>query len=370
MKRVVVVGLVFLGTAASLVQGRAQSTSGSCVPLARVAVNVDGYGGRIVRYAGGLGTAIDVRVPPAGYDPRRAGDRENVWYGIPARPARRASLAVWERGWGSARTFDDRAPCVANTTRRPTSRKASCQAADRCSLNWSGVYDDAPSNAASTGMSATVRMPDDEATCDGPSDHASWVGIGGIHGNALLQNGVDTAYNGSLNTPYLFWAASGPRGEYYEYDYPPSTYGEPSMGDSVALATSFDRSRGLVTFSFRDLSGSHDVINATPSSIGGHSDTYFYDASSAEAIDERPYGDNSLFLMPDFGSSPVAWTDVRSFSTSESHGRAVRDGPGASVAMMEGDSGQVLVSPTTIPGHDSADSFQNNWSACGDTDLD
>jgi len=313
---------------------------------------------------------MDVRIPAAGYDPRRAGDRENLWYGIPARPTSRGARAAWDREWGGTRTFDDRAPCVAATTKRPFSRKGSCEAADRCSLNWSGVYDDAPSGGASTGMAATVRMPDGESACDGPTDHAGWVGIGGIHRNALLQNGFDTAYNGSLNEPYLFWAASGPRGEYLEYDYPPSTYGQPSMGDTVALATIFDRSRGLVTFSFHDLTGSHAAINATPSSIGGHPDTYFYDPASAEVIDERPYADSSLFLMPDFGSSPVEWTNARSYSTSETHGRAVRYGPGESVAMSEGDSGRVLVSPTTIPGHDTADSFQNNWSACGDTDLD
>ncbi len=184
----------------------------------------------------------------------------------------------------------------------------------------------------------------------------------------MLQNGVDTAYNGGLNEPYLFWSAVGARGEYYEFDYAPSTYGQPSMGDTVALATTFDRSHGRVTFAFHDVSGSHQALNATPASIGGRSDAYFYDASTAEVMDERPYGDSSLALMPNFGA--VVWTGARSFSTAAPRGAAIRNASGASVGMTEGDTGRTIVEPTTVPGHDTADSFQNTWGSCGDADLD
>jgi hypothetical protein len=345
----------------------ARSPSASCAALAPVGSHGDTYGGRIVTYRGAGGTTVDVRVPPRGYQVAKASDVENAWYGIPPRPRTSAALAEWQRDWGSIGAFDDRAPCGSNAHHRPTSQKRSCEIADRCSLNWAGIYADA---ATFTGMSADFQIPSQEYACGGDADHASWVGVGGVHHEPLLQNGADTSYDGSLGTPYLFWAAEGPQGEYYELDYPPSSYGQPSMGDTIAAATTFDRSRGVVTFAFHDVSGSYAAINATPTSIAGHPDSYFYDAASAEAIDERPYADSSLFLMPNFESSPVAWTNARSYSTSYPDGIAIRDGSGASVGMTEGDSGATIVSPTTIPGHDTPDSFQDNWSSCGDSDLD
>lgn len=165
----------------------------------------------LYRFPGG-GQDIKSTVPPSGWDPRTAPDKELRLYGLRPKPKNPDALRTWNAKYRhgyhrSVPTF-----CVHRTSSQKarTERKASPNsvpgANNETSSNWSGVVS-APFtvNHEYEGVQEDFIQPEFADTCTSfpvEQHYAIWTGMGGRNGDALIQAGTDI--DEDLN-PWAWW---------------------------------------------------------------------------------------------------------------------------------------------------------------------
>src|SRR6267143_377359 len=189
------------------------------------------------------------------------------------------------------------------------------------SSNWSGY---AASGGTFTSVTATWSVPTVSATSAGAD--ATWVGIGGLTSNDLIQAGTQTMVDGSGTAEYSAWIEMLPQSS---RNVPLSV----SAGDfETETITQQSGSDWLISMKNNTTNGTYNVTVQYSSSN-----------SSAEWVQEAPSVGRGLGSLDQFG--------VVQFSGAS----AVRDGKtmtlaglGAKAITMINGQGQAIAQPSTI----------------------
>ena len=189
------------------------------------------------------------------------------------------------------------------------------------SSNWSGY---AANGGTFTSVTATWTVPTVSATSSGAD--ATWVGIGGLTTNDLLQAGTQAMVDGSGTVEYSSWIEMLPQSS---RNVPLSV----SAGDSVTVTiTQQGGNDWLIAMKNNTTNGSYSVTVQYSSS-----------SSSAEWVQEAPSVGRGLISLDQFGTVKFSGAS------------AVRDGKtmslsalGAKAITMINGQGQAIAQPSTI----------------------
>jgi hypothetical protein len=189
------------------------------------------------------------------------------------------------------------------------------------SSNWSGY---AASGGNFTSVTATWTVPTVSATSSGAD--ATWVGIGGLVSNDLIQAGTQAMVDGSGTVEYSSWIEMLPQSS---RNVPLSV----SAGDSVTVTiTQQNGNDWLIAMKNNTTNGTYSVTVQYSSSN-----------TSAEWVQEAPSIGRGLVSLDQFGT--IQFSGVS----------AVRDGQsmsasalGAKAITMINRQGQALAQPSTI----------------------
>src|SRR5437879_6558731 len=189
------------------------------------------------------------------------------------------------------------------------------------SSNWSGY---AANGGTFTSVTATWTVPTVSATSSGAD--ATWVGIGGLTTNDLLQAGTQAMVDGSGTVEYSSWIEMLPQSS---RNVPLSV----SAGDSVTVTiTQQSGNDWLIAMKNNTTNGSYSVTVQYSSSN-----------SSAEWVQEAPSVGRGVISLDQFGTVKFSGAS------------AVRDGKtmslsalGAKAITMINGQGQAIAQPSTI----------------------
>jgi hypothetical protein len=189
------------------------------------------------------------------------------------------------------------------------------------SSNWSGY---AASGGTFTSVTATWTVPTVSATSTGAD--ATWVGIGGLLSNDLIQAGTQAMVDGSGTVEYSSWIEMLPQSS---RNVPLSV----SAGDSVTVTiTQQSGNDWLIAMKNNTTRGTYSVTVQYSSSN-----------SSAEWVQEAPSIGRGLVSLDQFGtiqfSGASAVRDGKTMSASALGARAI--------TMINGQ-GQAIAQPSTI----------------------
>jgi hypothetical protein len=203
---------------------------------------------------------------------------------------------------------------------------ASAQTVSDSSMNWSG-YVATPSAASGTftGITATWTIPTVANSYLLTAD-ATWIGIGGVSGNDLIQAGTQEITGQGSTTEYEAWVETLPNAS-----QPVSL--SVKAGDSVMVSIT-QQSTNLWLTKIMDITTGQSYSTTT---------AYTSSLSSAEWIEEAPMSGNSLVPLDNFGS--VEFTNATAIENGQNVTLA---GSGATAMNMLNGYGQVLATPSAV----------------------
>lgn len=168
--------------------------------------------GRIYVYHFPGGNDIKSTIPPSGWDPRTASDKELRLYGLRPRPKKSDALKTWNAKYRHG--FHRPVPtfCVHRTSSQKAKFAPKASPADvpgannSTTYNWSGVIS-APFtiNHEYEGVQEDFIQPEFTDTCASSlvdQHYAIWTGMGGMGDDPLIQTGTDI--DEDLN-PWAWW---------------------------------------------------------------------------------------------------------------------------------------------------------------------
>jgi hypothetical protein len=189
------------------------------------------------------------------------------------------------------------------------------------SNNWSGY---AATKGTFTAVSATWVVPQPSGTVSG-SD-ATWVGIGGVHGDDLIQAGTQSMSNGGSTVRYEAWIEMLP---------------QPSRAVPLTV-----RPGDTVTVSITETAADSWLIsikNVTANDTYTTTVHYASSKSSAEWIEEAPSNGGRVIPLNDFGS--VRFTNA----TTVKDGKSMSAGAaGAQAITMVNGAREPIAQPSTL----------------------
>jgi hypothetical protein len=230
----------------------------------------------------------ETTMPPEGFDPRTASDRELAEYGYPPRPI--APLAPQQEEW-------ERMVSIPRTTPEPFMVKVDSFSASLESSDWSGRITD---KGGFTYAESDYTEPSFDNSVCGESAEVTWAGIGGgpnaSKGSYLFQTG--TAHSNNLDIGFAnhqpWWEiASGEGGSKAQ---PFASKAVASAGDTLVAITDTQSDPGKVSFSVIDYTSSQTW--QTTVALKGRTAS----PATAEMIAERPKVNESYPALSKFGS--------------------------------------------------------------------
>jgi hypothetical protein len=213
------------------------------------------------------------------------------------------------------------------------------------SPNWSG-YDDTLGHYTSVGADwyATGALP---CSCTGPTNEATWVGIGGIDTGKLLQDGIG---NYSNTAPYAWFEYLGATSIGMMDHFPVQ------VGDTIEAQVIYtSASGGKAVFHVYD--NGFLLLNEKLTPASGD-----YDPDSAEWINERPGTCKNCF-PPLTNTGTTYWWDANAFNSSGTEVAVANGGVHGTVMTSDGlflappCNGDMLQYPDTLVG----DTFESHW---------
>jgi len=188
------------------------------------------------------------------------------------------------------------------------------------SSNWSGY---AASGGTFTSVTATWTVPTVSATS--PGADATWVGIGGLESQDLIQAGTQAMVDGT-GVAYTAWIEMLPQSS---RDVPLSV----TAGDSVTVAiTQQSGNDWLIAMKNNSTGGTYNVTVQYSSS-----------KSSAEWVQEAPSVGRGLVSLDQFGT-----VQFRAASAVRDGKTMTLSGLGAKAITMINGQGQTIAQPSTI----------------------
>lgn len=364
--------MVSSGFLASQPEAAATGASPSCLAPASV-VKVDPDTGapsssanaaKVTRFESADGTVEEFRQPPQGWDPFTATDAEVAFFGMPARPSDPADLVAWNNemsqysGFGSPSICGEPGPPTGPNQRAPES--AVTLSGHTPSYNWAGVIAPRNSGAGFNYAYGHTYVPESTGGCSSDT-HSAWVGLGGWNSGTLAQDGLEDSYQNS--GVRVFWEMlEGTQDTGMRWITMTSGI---RRSDEISFSTHYFPPSGTTAshFSFyvHDYRTGEvqDPIIYTALTLPA---AYFYDSSTAEAIDERTQVGSNYPQLRSFGTQYwVDATDTRTDGTSE-HMRYVANRLWLDMNNLHQ---TVMLANSEILGGSPANEFQVSWDACG-----
>jgi hypothetical protein len=238
----------------------------------------------------GLGRAYHFRaaegevselVPPAGWRPQTASDKELATYGFPHRPSDPAALKRWNDRMAKWKRSGTPGMCVTNMINGGLTNVTHAP-------NWAGGMNVNGSATVPTFYQAMGEwvQPGFVDVCGGlsTSTYSIWAGLGGWNQlHRLMQAGVAASFT-DLNHSFMWWEVlnSFYLGNAVEFS------GEPvNPGDDVGAAVLYDAPEARMSV-FDYTTGISNVVALT--SWAGIPMSDFYDGTTADFITEAPSG--------------------------------------------------------------------------------
>lgn len=190
------------------------------------------------------------------------------------------------------------------------------------SLNWSGY---AAASGTYTGVGASWVVPQAAAGSGTISADATWVGIGGVASNDLIQAGTQAIFQNGT-TSYEAWYETLP-------------------GNSTAVPLAIHPG-DAVTVSLDQISAGEwqaVIADGTTGQSYTASVAYASALSSAEWVEEMPSDARGFVPLDNFGSVPF----TNGFAVMDGN-RVTVAGAGATALTMENNAGGVLSAPTPL----------------------
>ncbi len=236
-----------------------------------------------------------------------------------------ASFLVFSQNT-SASTSNQIFPVFSSNINNPT---VNLSAGSGYSSNWAGYTS---TNGTYTSVSGSWVIPSVQ-TSQTMSADATWVGIGGINSNDLIQVGTQNIENYNGQNVYQAWFELLPQGN----QTIPVTV---NPGDSISVSIN-ETSTNVWNISFKDNTNGQNYSTTV---------NYTSSHSSAEWIEEMPTDANSNSFIPLDNFNSVQFTGA--YATQ--NGTSLNLGQlGASTITMINSSNQVVSSPSSL-GNDEA----------------
>lgn len=220
-----------------------------------------------------------------GFDPMTASNSDLAKYGLSPRPTGQTKLAQWKKDFGTVKHWIN-----------PTFTKILNQKLDTLSPNgggWSGLTYDNSSQSRVVGwwVQPTAYAP----ASDQPAYSASWIGLGGLNGDPLIQGGTESnVLSGGAGQYPAVWEIAGTN---KNTGGPVTVNGlNNAAGDYMYCDISY--ANGTANFYF------HDLTNGNAVSFSQTGITGFSANGEADWITEDPNfnGTTLTLTMADYGS--------------------------------------------------------------------
>jgi hypothetical protein len=154
--------------------------------------------GRVYQYLGAKGVVAQV-LPPPGWHPLSASDKELAAYGFPRRPSDPAGRQRWNDQMTKWKRAGNPGMCETGKVNGGLTRTIT-------SGNWAGGMNVNGSATNSTFYDSTGEwvQPGFVNVCPGASAYSTWAGLGGVNSSRLIQAGTDEWTNNFSNS-YMWW---------------------------------------------------------------------------------------------------------------------------------------------------------------------
>lgn len=295
------------------------------------------------------GNGSDIVLPPDGWEPLSATDRELEVFAIPPRPSDPGGLQDWTDIWSHYRNTGNTDFCSSNVS-------AAIQ-----TPNWSGKLDHCAAGYCKKASGVFYQPAFSDATCGAGATHFIWSGLGGVlPDGGLLQSG--TFHVGSPST-YLFW-------EYLNRSHPnpPATVpaqiiwnGVVHVGDQIQPTTwhYLDSLTGTprVSMSIFNVTTGANYPVGPFSTINGYPLSDYWSGLSAEYINERGLtASGYTYYSRPVGDSAL-WSSAYTNANAASSPTFIPE----DIKMLSDDKARFLGYPG---GFGSGASFSNHWQYC------
>lgn len=251
------------------------------------------------------GSTVSQRVAPQGWSPLHASAATLRAYGFPPRPSGGVALANWTQAAAALRSAAPVGMCETDRYNTVT-HTASSQ-------NWAGGMTINGTTSTNTFWDATMRWtePTFSSGC-GTSGYSVWSGMGGWNEHSgqwrLIQAGTDVG--SSLNSVHAWWEMITQDTGNPEVAFTGSSI---NHGDTV-YADSYYISGTAYFFVEDETTGNY--WSTSESSYKGHSASYYYDGSTADAITEAPSNSSGIMNLRKTTSTPIPYFTINEKSLS------------------------------------------------------
>jgi hypothetical protein len=332
-------------------------TSADCVATATLASvrAIDGSGhestptsfdglGRAYHYHLHGSDLVEV-IPPPGWSPVRASDRELATYQIPTRPTQQAERSAWNARFTSWSSHGPVGMC--ETSRRNGLTHVTT------SPNWAG--------GMSVNGSATVgtfyqnvgdwTQPSFVGGCPNSSGYSIWAGLGGYNSGRLLQSG--TSIDGGTNALYEWWELLSPQHNNAEVRFIGGTNAVHG-GDKVQSFNSYSASAGSITMGVINIANG-ETHAVTVTSYNGQAASGYYDGTTSDFVTEAPTNGNGNIMDL---RQPVGNSTYYYYATT--NGNPISSYPSWRINELGVSTGRTMQSS----GFDGVHAWRDTWNGC------
>jgi hypothetical protein len=336
---------------------------------------------RVTQLTDGAGSEAEMVTPPIGWKPVGATDEELAAYGFSPRPTDPIQLSHWNDAFGAYRAEVTPFICTDHTV-----------ISWKPSHNWTGAVADGHSDYSK--LTGYTRVQQYIANCRSASAVSVWAGLGGDDDEPMLQAGIVTPQNGTLNEMWPFFEGvqrgNHPLPPNYYFGTPPPAgfIGPPAHpitfvtepGDSIYVHVQYNGNASPPNAQFEVYddgpSGTGGVhASVTVTTLDGSNVSDLYSGKTAEFIVERPI----------FGEGPNKGKpyEFREFPYADYHWnlaeRYQAGGPATDIGTPP-----MFTSNTTVdgsldtpyianvanpPGYSTPNSFYVHWDRCPDPPI-
>lgn len=328
-------------------------------PLQPTTITHFADGGTVYRFAdaGGEGETI-LPDPPEGFRPETASDELLSRYGFPPRPADPDDLTWWEADMRSyadtplpvkCESAYDAAASTADyldwyTPSDPLLR-GGVETWD--SANWAGVAANHPAGDQFVSVSGEYDQPPSNSDGCNTSEEVSWVGLGGVYSQGLLQAGTGIKPNGDKYAWYEYLKAGG------GVPIQPIDNLNVHVGDHMHISVFYEPANDKAGFYVLN-----ETTGDSKSVIKNNLGAAYYDGKTAEAVDERPaYGPGNYANLKNFGH--VDWVHAKLEKEDGSWVQLGDTNDPKRIVMWKGGDTRLA-----HPENFSGGSFKENWDHC------
>ena len=301
-------------------------------------------------------------VPPSGFDPLKASQAELAEYDFPPRPAASEELAAWEAtfaGYEGTEGGGPPNPCASKWESNPHEagvNPKNVNSSQERSPIWAGyaAYEYFSPDYFRN-VEGKITQPQWHADKCPEAEETSWVGLGGVGGGSLIQDGTILESNEEIRGFYEWLGANEGEGIAAHAISPKRL--DIDAGDKLYIQSSYVPSENRMIFFIWDQSKPKQMPFAED--FQGAWTKKFYEGEFAEWIDERPTVNGKPVGLRNFRQ--IQWSEARA-ENKFGKARPIGDWNHARFN-MRAESGSSYAEPSPLRAGNAR--FTEHWLRCG-----